>query len=561
MIVKIWPIKENKHSGIVGALKNSTDYVKDEEKTMTEISEVQELENGYLLGTNDISAALDYIANEEKIMKKYVSGINCDPDFAIEQFMEVKEKNLARVGKTLDNDSCNHAFHIVQSFEDDKKLTPDLVHQCGIELAKKLGYYQAIVCTHVPGDYEGSGKHYHNHIIFNSHSFDPMKQHGSITRMKYNDCKDTYRQLRKWNDEIALSHDLSIIKEPDNSKTYNWYEWNKSKSGESWKEQVRMDIENTKSVSKDWGQFKKYLIAAGYQIREGKYITYTTPEGNKVRDNKLGKSYTKEFLDNYWISKEKINQEISENINTKNEINKSEYYFNPNRCSTKTKKPYAVRRHNKFGKKRSTLELSFMLAAVIIKNETPPSSTATYSKTDWKLQNMIDAVKIARDANIETIGEIEKRLNQVGKQGNTLKQQLQRYENTYNKMEVLGKAIETYQEVKDICEEIKSLPEGMDKTLKKEEYQVQIEQYKKAKSVMYKHKVTTDEDIDDFLKRYNSVKNNIETTSEKLINTKENYRNLKKLEYQSKLAENDTYCYNTSLEKDIASDFHRSISR
>ena len=128
-------------------------------------------------------------------------------------------------------------------------------------------------------------------------------------------------------------------------------------------------------------------------------------------------------------------------------------------------------------------------------------------------------------------------------------------------MEVLGKAIETYQEVKDICEEIKSLPEGMDKTLKKEEYQVQIEQYKKAKSVMYKHKVTTDEDIDDFLKRYNSVKNNIETTSEKLINTKENYRNLKKLEYQSKLAENDTYCYNTSLEKDIASDFHRSISR
>ena len=66
MIVKIWPIKENKHSGIVGALKNSTDYVKDEEKTMTEISEVQELENGYLLGTNDISAALDYIANEER---------------------------------------------------------------------------------------------------------------------------------------------------------------------------------------------------------------------------------------------------------------------------------------------------------------------------------------------------------------------------------------------------------------------------------------------------------------------------------------------------------------
>ena len=560
MIVKIWPIKENKHSGIIGALKDSTNYVKDEEKTMTEVSEIQELENGYLLGVNDISAALDYIENEDKIMKKYVSGINCDPDFAIEQFMEVKEKNLARVGKTLDDDTCNHAFHIVQSFEDDIKLTPDLVHQCGIELAKKLGYYQAIVCTHIPGDYEGSGKHYHNHIIFNSHCFAPVKQHGSITRMKYNDCKDTYKQLRKWNDEIALSHDLSIIKEPDNSKTYNWYEWNKSKSGESWKEQVRMDIENTKSVSKDWKQFKKYLIAAGYQIREGKYITYTTPEGNKVRDNKLGKSYAKDALNNYWLSKDKIYKEISESYEEKNTINKNEYYFNPNRCSSKTNKPYAVRKHNKFGKKRSTLELSFMLAAVIIKNETPHSSTA-YSKTDWKLQNMIDAVKIARDSNIQSVSEIENRLNIIGKKGNTLKQQLQRYENTYNKMEVLGKAIKTYLEVKDICEEIKSLPEGTEKSLKKEKYKFQIEQYKKAKSVMYKHKVTTDEDIDDFLKRYDLVERNINITSEKLTEAKEEYRNLKKLEHQSKLAENDTYCYNISLEKDIASDFHRNITR
>ena len=552
MICKIWPIKENKHTGIVGALNDSKDYIEDKNKTSIEISEIQELENGYLLGATDIAATLAYMQNEDKVMKKYVSGINCDPDLAVEQWMEVKERNLARVGKTLEDDTCNHAFHLVQSFEDDPKLTPDLVHQCGIELAKKLGYYQAVVCTHIPGDYEGSGAHYHNHILFNSHSYDPEKQFGSITKMKYNDCKETYQQLREWNDEIALEHKLSIIREPENSKSFSWYEWNLSKSGESWKEQVRLDIENTKAVSRDWTQFKMYLESAGYTLREGKYITYTTPEGKKVRDNKLGKQFTKDSLDTYWIEKAKINQELDAikdpTINKKKNLN--EYYFSPKKCSTKTKKPYAVKCHDKFGRRRSTLELTIMLAAVIIKNEAPkitPEDSPSISRTDWKLQQMIDAVKIARETEIGSIEELGDKLTAVGKRGNNLKTQLNRYHNNYNKMETLAKAIESYKEVKGISEQIREMPEGPTKDQEKKDHAAELQQYKESKAIMYRYKVSTEEEIDDFTKRFETLKKNIATTEDRLAEMKEEYRKLKKLEYQTNLAQNHEYCYGSEI--------------
>lgn len=561
MICKIWPIKENKYTGITGALHDSNDYIEDERKTCIEI---QELDNGYLVGANDISATLQYMENEDKVMKKYVTGVNCDPDLAIEQWMEVKERNLARVGKTLADDTCNHAFHLVQSFEDDPKLTPDLAHQCGIEFAKKLGYYQAIVCTHIPGPYEGSGAHIHNHILFNSHSYDPMKQFGKITKMKYNDCKETYQQLRDWNDDIAREHNLSIVKEPDNERSYSWYEWNLAKSGESWKEQVRLDIENTKSVTQNWDEFKKYMCAAGYALRKGKYITYTTPEGKKIRDNRLGREFTKESLDKYWIEKKKIYEEIQEEKTSKKSYSSDDYFFNPHKCSSRTKKPYAVHTHDKYGRRRSVIELSFMLAAVIIKNEsdiyTPstPLSTSNspyYAKTDWKLQQMVDAVKTAREENISNSAEITIKLNEIGKKGNNLRNQYKRYENTYNKMERLGTAIESYLQVKDICEKIFALPDGDTKETTIEKYSEEISQYKAAKAIMYKYKVKTDEEVEDFITRYSTIKRNMENTRSKITEINQTYRKLKKLEYQSQLSQNDQFTFGPSYTPEL----HREI--
>ena len=64
---------------------------------------------------------------------------------------------------------------------------------------------------------------------------------------------------------------------------------------------------------------------------------------------------------------------------------------------------------------------------------------------------------------------------------------------------------------------------------------------------MYRYKVSTEEEIDDFTKRFETLKKNIATTEDRLAEMKEEYRKLKKLEYQTNLAQNHEYCYGSEI--------------
>ena len=59
------------------------------------------------------------------------------------------------------------SHHYVQSFSPNEKITPELAHKIGVELAKKVAPgFQAIVSTHIDKD------HIHNHLIINSVSME-----------------------------------------------------------------------------------------------------------------------------------------------------------------------------------------------------------------------------------------------------------------------------------------------------------------------------------------------------------------------------------------------------
>jgi hypothetical protein len=40
------------------------------------------------------------------------------------------------------------------------------------------------------------------------------------------------------------------------------------------------------------------MEAVGYQLRQGKYVTYTNQEGHRVRDKSLGREWTKGAVEN-----------------------------------------------------------------------------------------------------------------------------------------------------------------------------------------------------------------------------------------------------------------------
>lgn len=670
-------------NGKTPSVQPTLDYIRDTKKTAKafdeikaefenspDISQDMTLEEYYLSCEDNINRALNYIANEDKI-GGYISGYLCDPELADEQFKQTKEINLARVGKKLKDDTGNYFYHIIQSFPEGIEISDDEVHQCGVELVERLGLYQAVITSHIhPAiDEEGEvhGKCKHNHIVINSHIYHEFVDPSNPSKMKYHDCKESYAQLQLINDQIAIEHGLPIIINQDKERTYSWFESEEINKGKSWKERVRIDINNAMKVSSNFETFIETISAAGYKFRIGKskthgeYITYTSPDNqHKVRDYILGKGYTKAELEAYWDIKKNINQDLLNNrdgsankleallanhkgalyikfekrtsykrkekmkernlnikntytnyfpletghrtvskaeltyfepigtyeiVNEKHQViaevtgdeileyfnflyerqrtqakeeakKKNEYYSNRDFIRSATQSPYKVRLWDNNGRKRSTIELIVILAIVTIHNEngkwepkTTPEQTheiktnPIYARKDWKIQNMIDTIKVAREENIQDQTELEKRLSEVGKETSKSKAELRRLTTAKNKMEVLYEAIENFNEVRKLCEQIQALPEGQYKTTQQQKYENQIADYKSAKAIMYRFNVTSDEEIKDFLERYNQIQNKLPLVEEQANNYKEEYRSLSKLKYNLQLAQNKQYCY------------------
>lgn len=81
---------------------------------------------------SDLKAVLHYAENSDKTVNEetcFVTGVNCNADTAFKEMLAVQE----RFGKT----GRNVAYHAYQSFKTGE-VTPELCHQLGIELAKRM---------------------------------------------------------------------------------------------------------------------------------------------------------------------------------------------------------------------------------------------------------------------------------------------------------------------------------------------------------------------------------------------------------------------------------------
>ena len=238
--------------------------------------------------TKSTSRAINYA--EKRAEEK--SALNCDIDYAKSSFKATREM----YGKT----DGNEGHVVIQSFKPNE-VTPEQCNQLGLELAEKIApNHQVAVYTHNDTD------HVHNHIVINSIDLETGK--------KFNNNKKALHDIRQANDEICVSHNLSI---PDKQAQirYTQAEQNiidKSENDKaSWKNQVRMAIEETKEQATDFDDFKQRLETKGVKVARvtNKTITYLHIEENKkVRGNKLGEDYEKGAIVNA-INKQKQSPE------------------------------------------------------------------------------------------------------------------------------------------------------------------------------------------------------------------------------------------------------------
>jgi DNA-binding PadR family transcriptional regulator len=177
------------------------------------------------------------------------------------------------------------AIHVIQSFSPDDDVTPELVHKIAKAFVRKnFGEdAQAVIATHV------DKKHLHSHIIINAYS---------LSGKRYYANRQTLRQARQNSDGVCKAFGLEINpKLTGKGKSINYGEWLHRKNGDSWKQQIRDEIDNLIPNVTSLDELLQSLEERGYEVKRGKYISIRAPGQERfVRTKTLGEEYTKDCL-------------------------------------------------------------------------------------------------------------------------------------------------------------------------------------------------------------------------------------------------------------------------
>ena len=215
-----------------------------------------------------IKRIINYVTQDKKTTSDLITGKDCMAESCLEEMLYTKNLYNKTGGRQY--------IHIIQSFDSKDNLTPNQVHNAGLKLANTFNEFQVLVATHIDKE------HLHNHLVINSVSF----ENGYKIQMSKKDLQ----YLKDYSDKICLEMGASVIPKKEKTNYIKRNEYRVAERGESWKFKLinAIDLSMAESTCKE--DFIKTMNKLGYQVNwidTRKYITYTTPEGYKCRDNKL----------------------------------------------------------------------------------------------------------------------------------------------------------------------------------------------------------------------------------------------------------------------------------
>ena len=234
--------------------------------------------------------------------RKLVTGINCIAENSYTEFMTTKA--------VYNQEHGVYFYHYDQSFSPKEKVTPEQVHDIGIEFAKRAWPEQEVlVTTHLDAD------HLHSHFVVNSVKFESgLKMHVGPNSIK---------TLRDLSDEICISHGLSVLKPyQKGGRSISRREYYAAMKGESWKFRLANEISRAMKIAGDRETFVKEMAKRGYQMKwtpDRRNITFICPNEKLCRDIKLhDNKFLKEMIENEFKIREQLRRDfIDGRINEK----------------------------------------------------------------------------------------------------------------------------------------------------------------------------------------------------------------------------------------------------
>ena len=251
----------------------------------------------------NIKRIISYVTQDKKTNVNLVTGKDCLTESCLEEMLYTKNLYHKNSGRQY--------IHIIQSFDPKDNLSAEQVHNVGIKLANTFNGFQVLVATHIDKN------HLHNHLVINSVSF----ENGYKIQMSKKDLQ----YIKDYSDKLCLEIGASIIPKKEKANYIKRNEYRVAEQGKSWKFKLMNAIDLSLAESNTKEEFIKNMNKLGYQVNwtdTRKYITYTTPEGYKCRDNKLyDEKYSKGAMENELrrIEKEQSNstRKSSSSINSK----------------------------------------------------------------------------------------------------------------------------------------------------------------------------------------------------------------------------------------------------
>ena len=224
-----------------------------------------------------------YVMQEKKTTwegEPLVSGINCQPQSVYDDFLNTK--------LLYHKDGGVMFYHMVQSFPKGAEVDPRQAHEAARRLAEYFDGCEVLVCTHVDRE------HIHSHCVINSVNFETGK--------KLHMAKEQIQELMRRNDAICQEMGIPVFDAPtQQSRGMSGTEYHTALKGQSWKFRLINTIDECMKYAADKDAFVSLMESEGYAVRwesGRKYITYTTPDGMKCRDNKLHEEkYCKEAME------------------------------------------------------------------------------------------------------------------------------------------------------------------------------------------------------------------------------------------------------------------------
>ena len=224
-----------------------------------------------------------YVIQEKKTTwegEPLVGGINCQPQSVYDDFLNTKLLYHMDGGVMF--------YHMVQSFPKGAAVDPQQAHEAARRLAEYFDGCEVLVCTRVDRE------HIHSHCVINSVNFETGK--------KLHMAKEQLQELMRRNDAICLEMGLPVFEAAaQKSRGMSGAEYHTALKGQSWKLRIMNTIDECMKYAADKDAFVSLMESGGYAVRwesGRKYITYTTPDGMRCRDNKLHEEkYCKEAME------------------------------------------------------------------------------------------------------------------------------------------------------------------------------------------------------------------------------------------------------------------------